>query len=678
MAPRVPQIAPAGGVRGDAAIPVRELSPGRNALSDMADFLARGAARVREDDALSDNLRLAEAQAAYARRATEFMDGLDPLAPDYQEQLDTGLTGLADEIGSEYAMALPDNQARLQSALTVRRDGFATAAGSQRRGVVENEAERRAGAELDRLRTAVIEDPGGYAAYRAEFDAQMEALRPSIAPERLPAFDEIVEKASDLAIIDGLAQQGEFDQAKQVLELVRPTLSPEEYEKTKRRVASLQQERASTAAEMGASTRAELAGRVALAETEAELAAIEDEMNVAIQRGDYVNNDSERVRLKTNIESARRDLVKRRRERTDIYTRHQAGIALDNQQQVDVAWEVHQEQAAAKGRDMSDPLTIANEIVEFSARTGQVPTKVKGMMNGAEVSDDPVRLAQMAGMHEMVRLHNPYADSGAGERVRRVSDTAAALGVTTAEAANIVLQAEQNPDRVKARAAQFDEAPPAPDAVQRRIAKTVLNDRALGFVPFTGSLSSSDVDAGMIADYVRFKREAFTLTGSESAAEKIADRRFAETYGVSSVGGQAHIVRHPPQRFLPAGLTPQQADAILDEELATRFVGPGGKPVVGARLIPAPGSDTRVAAGLPPLYMVMVPSAAMGGAYVPAMVNGQPVEFVMPTEQELAKSNKAYGAARASRETNFRNSRAAQRARELRREQIENMQVVSP
>lgn len=674
MVGRLQQTDVAGGVRGDALIPSRQLPAMRNPLEDVADYLIRRNARVKEDDTLSDNLRLAEAQSAYVRRATEFMDGLDPLALDYQEQLDSGLAALADEIASQYQMALPENQARLQSALTVRRDGFATAAGSQRRAVVEGEAERLATAALDRFRARVSEDPLGYAAYKAEFDQQMEALRPSIAPERLPAFEEAVRKSGDLSIIDGLAQQGDFDQAREVLNLVRPDLSPEEYERTRRRIQTLQQERVSQAAEIGAATRAELSGRLALAQTEEELAAIEEELAIAVQRGDYVGNDSERVRIQTQITQGRRELTQRRRERTDIYTRHQSGIALDSQAQVDTAWEVHMETAAARGRDTSDPLVVANEIVEFTSRTGQVPTLVQGMMNGAEVSDDPQRLAQMAGMHEMVSLRNPYANSGAGERVKRVSSVAASLGLTTVEAANIVLDAERNPERVTARAAEFDAAPPTPEDVSSHIAGSVFNDRALGFIPWTNTLSRDDVDPTMIADYIRFKREAFALTGSMSAAEKIADRRFSETYGVSSTGGTPHIVRYPPERFLPQGLTPAQANAVLEEELARRFevpeIGPDGRtqmvPLRGARLIPAPGSDTRVNAGLAPVYMVMAPSANLGGAYIPFMANGQPVQFTMPTERELIQNNMAYGSARIDRESNFRRSRAAERGRQLR------------
>jgi hypothetical protein len=689
MTVRLPQVNPAGGVRGDFIVPTREMPQMRSPLRDMADYVARKEERRQEDSGKADGLRLAEAQAAFARRSTEFLEGLDPLAPDYNEQMEAGLAALADSVASEYQMELPENQDRLNSALRVRTDGFATTAGSQRRSAVESEAERLAGKYFDEFRSKVTADPRGFVEHRKEFNARMAEIRGSIPPERLPAWEDAIEKGSDMAIVDGLAQEGDFDAARTVLDQLRDTMSPEDYEKQKRRIDALRQETARQAAENGAATRAELAGRLGLVETLDDLDALEADFAAAVQEGMFVNNDGDRVRMQTAITQGRREMAKEQRRRSEIYTAHQSGVVLDTQAEVDVAWDVHVETAARRGKDMSDPVVMGSEIAGFISRTGQVPKRVQGLMAGAEITSEPTALAQAAALHGLVTAQNPHAPTGAGDRAKATVRVADTFGVSMAEAATIVLNSANDPAAQAARRAALTAAssgnkdagggPLSRNDVADKIAKDLFHDGFLG----TGigrTFGRKDVTDAMVADYTDAYTEAFMLTGDDANAKKLADQAFREQYGVTSHGGSDRITKYPPENFLPPGLTRAQAAAVIDEELSSRFVtrGPDDKmvPIRGAVLVPAPDAGRRLASGLPPVYIVMAPSERFGGVMAPLSDrNGAVVQFTVPTERELIQNNMAFGDARRAGRSEFDAGRATNRKRIERQRQFQETYV---
>lgn len=536
-----------GNARG-ALVDFSKRAPRGGALSGIADIAQSVGQIVENNNRGRDAIQSVKAEGAYKRTIAEKLDGLDPLAPDYEQRareiVDTELQSTMDGAEMSTDAGRQDLSVRLQrlaegtynNALTFRRTELEKAA-----------VETWEDASNEAL-AAIRQDPDFANVYTDVFRAQAKRLNENISPERL---DQMAEGFGDLAVeaqVEGLAEAGRFDDARKVAAENEKSMAPDKARTIKARIREIETRKRNEAKAATAEEVADLSISIIDAENVGQLSAVRDRIERRNEEGLFEGREGTRASLIGALESKRAALRKAGEDTAVAWTKYQAGGGVDTQKEADAAYALFR----AREGENADPATVLDRAAEFTRQAAMVPSAWKNVVKRAERSDNPEQLAVAAQFYDSVRRRDPdeRIDVGAdpqASRVRMVSTYAEHYGVSHRDAAAFVVASTPDAATRKERSTAFGEQFPDFDA--RESMKDMGAAQGGGLF---GWFTDDDVVSAEAAKaYGEMVKMNYILTGDKSLAEEEAARQVQRTYGQSRLSGTPEVVKYPVENFLP-------------------------------------------------------------------------------------------------------------------------------
>lgn len=248
MAGRLPLVAAAagGGANARSGLVNPNVPLVAGAGSQIADGLANFAnalqKRAIEDSILNDNITAVKGEASFRSTLAENESKLDPLSPDYEQQLKELHESTLASFTESTKFATAAGEKTFAGKLAAISTGSQTLATVNRKKALSAEAIRVRGEATDSALGAIRADPDGFDAYLAEYAGATSRLNPSIQPELLPGLNAGFADAALSARAEGYALQGRFDDARKVVDENQKELTPEQYRATKQLIRSIEAE----------------------------------------------------------------------------------------------------------------------------------------------------------------------------------------------------------------------------------------------------------------------------------------------------------------------------------------------------------------------------------------------------------------------------------------------------
>lgn len=535
-----------GNARG-ALVDFSQRAPRVSSGAAVADLAATVGNLVEQGDRGRDAIRSVKAEGAYKRAIAKKLDDLDPLAKDYEknarEIVDTELESTLDSAD----MATDAGRQDLSLRLQLLAEGTYTAALSQRRVKLEEDAIETWTEARDEALAAIRNDPDFANTYVDAFRAQAERLNENISPERI---DSMAEHFGDLAIeaqVEGLAEAGRFKDARKVAAENEKELSPDKARTLKARIREIETRKRNEAKAATAEEVADLSISIIDANNVSQLSAIRDRIEQRNDEGLFEGREGTRASLIGALESKRAALRRESEDLSIAWTKYQSG-GVDTPKEADAAYTVFR----AREGENADPNEVLERAAEFTKQATIAPSVWKNVVKRAEKSDNPEQLAVAARFYDAVRRRDPDERVDVGtdpqaSRVRMVSTYAEHYGVSIEDAASFIVASTPDPATRKERSASFGEQFPDFDARE-----SMKNLGAAGGGGLLGWFVQDDlISAEAAKAYGEMVKMNYILTGDKQLAEEEAARQIQRTYGQSRLSGTPEVVKYPVENFLP-------------------------------------------------------------------------------------------------------------------------------
>lgn len=630
-------------VRGPRTNPLQELGASLESYADLA----------QENAVRADNLRSVEAEGTFQKRVTTGIQDLDPLAPDYRDQVERVYSESAEAVQADTEFTTRQVAEEFQLRLKEQSNKGSLLAIVNQREALAEDATRRYGEAADETLADIRQDPDGADDYLAAFAGKTQRLNDAIPPESRRKLAEAFGDDALVAQIEGLALAGRYDEAKEAADANQGDLTTEAFRGIKRRIREIENTARQDELAATAKTVADIEIRIDDETTVSGLDRLRREIDVLQETGLFEGRQGTRSSLVKQINTARERLLKQDAEVGSALKKFDSGTGVDTQREADQVWGLYQGKIAD-----NDPQAVTQHVAEFTARSGFVPTAYKRLLENAERAESPETLASAAVLYRDISKKAPEVDYGlpaTGSRVRLTAAAIDLLGIAPQEASQLIL--DRIPDRatLDARRKQFEED----FGVDFDARDTLQNEDLATTAWFSDDAVISEAAA---RDYEKMLRLHYDLSGDETLAKTAAARRFREVYGETRVGGELRVAKHAPERFFPGAtntlLDVKEKSRVLDGDLKAHLDAYGIKPaiVVGAEeatedggVIDASGippyalaADTQterdLARGQRPTYEVRVRNAY--GILVPQRVtlpdgSAKILRYRMPTLDEL-------------------------------------------
>jgi hypothetical protein len=519
-----------------------------------------------------DTVKMVSAETAGQAQAVAKQAGLNPLDPDYQDQV----KAIWDDAGKTAAdganITTPEIQAQLQERWTQLSAAAQISAIGIKKDAVSKDAIRVYGDASDGTMAKIRSDPGNADLYVKEFQGDAAHLTQGIDPTKIGLLSDKFANDVVAATVTGFADKGQLGAAKKALDAQHGALSNGQYTTLsnyidgKQRHFQAEADRFQTQQLAGLKTdlNDKAAGNKPWEGNERE--KIDDMYAKGIigptQHYDAVAYLNE-AQKKDKLEQAKN---------AEAMTELKDGYAFTKQDNADRAFKqtvgtVPFSAIASQGSD--DDWQKASAVGVAISEHGQyIPTDMKALLASADSTTDKAGAQFVGRAAQLADDMSPRAKSGLDLK----SD--GTLAVVRGEAKRLI---DQGVPKVQAyfQAAQT-QLSKGPMTVQEDKDRAVVAEKALSKPGYVDTAVKKAFDQGwfssdpMIDDAVQKTfRDAYksAQTSDPATREAVALDAVKHTWGVSEVGGSKQVVKYPPERFLPPAaqtlLTPdQQAEVI--------------------------------------------------------------------------------------------------------------------
>jgi hypothetical protein len=623
---------------------------------------------------------------------------LDPLAPDYQDQV----KAVAEDAKRQTLESSGITNSSVKDDLTRRMErnvaSTLISAGHIQKAAVGKETERIAGESVDMISAKIRNDPGNANAYMTEFQGNMERLKIGMDPARVPAFAAAAADTFAKNQVIGYAEKGNIGGARTALKEQAQYLKGEtvtglsSYIDGRESKLRADGERAKTANAAGA------------------LLDIEDQYNGAkpidpnmrekldgMKARGAISPEQHLVAVRTlNNES---DKYVKEAQKNAVAAEQLATGTLSSQENADRGF-ANQFGNVPFGRiAMQGTPEQKAAAIELSTRmasgSGYLPTQMKDLISNSDRITDTKQAATVAYAAEAVDTLETRApgkiagvdlkDTGVVNRVRAEAKRLMQDGVPKAEAYTQAAKTQMGTDAVTAQNDK-DLRDVATDALKKIKPVDEATNAVTGFfernIPF---VTTPEVSAAMGQVWERVFKDAVVATnGNVDRAKTLANKKISDTYGPTKVGvldakqteqgpgfdefstlvpgstgmtgqGKVTIQAYPPEKYMnfPTLSADQKAKMVMYElDAINKKLGiapspskdASGAPVV--QLVPDAKTADDVRKGLPPSYQYRV---LRGDIYEPVPTNNGPLRYRVPSTVDQVKENPVYMEAEQAR-----------------------------
>jgi hypothetical protein len=550
---------PGPGRQPDISRGLGELAQG---VSDVADAMFI-------NDENRDRVTATRLQGEYRRAYDEGAAKLDPLAKDYQAQVEELAKGIRSDLAERAEFNTGTVQARFNTAMEVSVQGdLATAAGVRRTAISQEAVSEREMLERGVL-AQIRQDPDFASEYLKAFRVSAETIAPAINPQILRKMSEKFVDATVTAQVEGLAMSGRIDEARDTLKAQEQVLRPDHVRRLNGRIMEIQKRGVAAA-------RASL--QVAVADIKTNITDAEDTSVLDLQRDIIEEMDEDgrfvgplqqtRAQLIAAVEG-KRDALLRGADKLGNAQRLRDAGTLHKQSDVDLIYKNEQNQLDPGPDGQVDANQAINHLVDFAGSTGRMPSEQKAFIANAESGEDEDQMAQAAIIDKRIRDSAGSVDTGAGPRVKRVQAYMDLYGLDAMTASRRVL--DKVPDRatLAQRQDQFKASvgPAFVDSVDDFLQGPVL-DRGFLAQLFT---SEPTVDAGLRERAIRTFTLAYEESGDENVAKEETKRLLQKSVGTTEVGrADKKVMEFPPERMYFQGTFAKELQE--DPDLKVRII----------------------------------------------------------------------------------------------------------
>lgn len=286
------------------------LVPRSNAASQLGDALGALALQTKQSEARNaehaDLLAATRASAEYERAAKLGVDALNPLAPDYEDQLNTTLTEARESAIANSGVSNTKRRERLAVQFEAAGIGLAAQATLNRREVLAKEGSRVFTQLADATMAKIQSDPDAAGVYMAELMAQGEGALATVNPEALPAIMAAVEQAAVDARVRGYAAAGQFELARTLADAEKEKLGANGHRSIKTAITSEEQRQKNERLIATQEKVADIELRISRATNSMELDEAQLALDAAIAEGLFEGRPGQRIGQQQVIDARRR------------------------------------------------------------------------------------------------------------------------------------------------------------------------------------------------------------------------------------------------------------------------------------------------------------------------------------------------------------------------------------
>lgn len=566
----------------DTAVDLSGLVAGLSAIGQTA---ADQVAEQRRQEEIAERLRVAKADAKLRAELTKAMDGADPSAETFVQDMQARFDAIVKDVMAGAGFAKPETA----ELFGVEAEGLVATmlsrANQMRTGFLEKQAQDLWAQHTDVLFNAVMtspEDPTGVLKSHA---AQTERLLGALPAEMREKARQKLEEGVILAAAEGRARKGQYAAARALLDPKNsPGMDPDIRAGGERRIAEIENTQRARFLEATEGRIAELGYRVFRGEaTRAEIEAAKQKGLFAFREGAYFQllkqlDVAERAQ-KEEEEQQRRKLAEREQKLAEQRAEDTMAVFRSpTQSNADKAF-------AAAHPELTKPDAPVEEVyakgVDFARVTGFVPGPLRRHVDVGEIASDPTALAAAAGIADRLAQDLPGVKMPGGERVALVRELGREMfGGNYLLAAQEVLKRQVDPAKIEAVRDEFRAK--AKEAKPEDV-KALLVER----------FGVDEPPAELMSTFRREQERLYMQTRDMTMATKGALARLSDMgWGKTRVGGVERVTKFPVENFvnLP-GFGPGHPEAVklVEREMDKLFQRLGFVPKVpeGFENVPA-------------------------------------------------------------------------------------------
>lgn len=663
----VPRVTPqAGNIAGAAVNPVAgDTGAVGRGLQQAGNQLTQLANTVYQSQVKADRLKANKREQEFLTRLQQATADLDPLADDYDAQVETTINETIEATKAETEFRTSEIRSRFDARLEGLGQAQVREAFAAREQALNEQALRDYDEQRQQLMADIAADPANASVYLAEFTADINDTYAGVLDQG--QLEALANETAENALVQealGFAEQGNMRAARQVIDDNAGDLDPATVRSAKASIRGIESRKRAEFARATAGEIADIRIQVSRATNPEDIAAARERINDASERGLFRGRQGTRAQLTIGLDQQQAAVREQAAAREDRNNRYLNGTGAVDQRDADAMWTEVMANATEDGGPL-DPQQTVDMVADFAKQTGFVPSQIKQNIQRAERTQNEQQLALAAQQYQTVRNVAPQVDVGLGKG-SIVRQTAALVEAGTfethAEAATYMANLSTRDQNVrKARADTFEDAAGVEDLSDAQIAGR-LNLNPLGTrVP--GGRQAVQLPAGVRREYINTFEQNYLVSGDVDAAQAATDKYFQERWGVSRITGEDQAMRHPPERHVP------MFDSLLERpEVRTQLIQDDLRMSLEEADIRVAGedveaddlpqfmlqaderTDAEVAAGEPPTYRVYARDEAAGGAMLPVTIirrNGsvEPMRYTPPTTRQQVTSSPAWRAA---------------------------------
>lgn len=582
---------------------------------------AAAGAAVAVNDMLNDQadaLAVVKAEGAFQERVVGGIEGLDASAPDYLQQVDALFEGAKDEAMDANRVSSPVKRARLEASFARAKMEARSQAVRHREQYLDAMVVDEVAKAANTMTSGISKDPENAALYQQQYLATAKTLIDGLPAHKRAKLISGASREAVLALADGYAQSGKFEEARAVLDGQEASTYLDRGDKA---AALARVDRHETRAEREAlAKRREFANVVRLGVARGEIS--EAQYNKILASGAFEGVEGAAVSIE-GVFDRRQRAAERQADRAERLADKKAREELEARLTGGFTPEVRaQKQDEALAVVKGDPVEFMRLYGPAVPVIGLPPVVERAIKLGG-VSRDPKALALAAKAQQQVDANAPGLNIGSTPRVTAVLSLADATGVPVDDAAAAFLATEpKNTAEMKARSDMVDMAVKEAGGTAKLAGKLLDDELAADYRVSSMAVSTYREMVGLLGDHEKAaaatkKRLASMGVGTTSVGGKIGQAAGANS--TKENGGMATISA-PEIRW--AGLSPffasfDESDraALVRDWIGEALTAKGAQPGVTFRLVEPRDHAAREARGLPPAYNVV---AERGG--IPVMV----------------------------------------------------------
>lgn len=586
------------------------------------------AARIEEDNQQASKIAAIEAKGAFRYEVEKGLAELDPTAHDYLDRSRQLIESARSARGASPGVVSPDVQDALALDLATMGEAYFVSAADGRRGALAEKATTTLNTETTAAAGRIYADPDAFGLHVSDWERSTGALFDSIPPEQRDALRDAAIKTMISSQIEGLSNDGRFDEARDLLKSFGTDITDSERRSLAGVITAVenqhQNEFKSRTAELHAAHRIQIADVDPTHDPDAvqKLDAIRDRIEASAAKGLYAGAPDKLASNIAVLMTARARAIEEGRTRSVAVEKFQAGAILLQDELDDYVWPALKQQLAADGADEE---TFLATLDELGRSQGKLPSEITDRLKAAEFADNPTVLAQNAQLNDRLTDANPRLDTKAGDVVKDVSLMKRLLNSSYEDAAKWVLERSPDPALRDKRAQAFKPGDKGDASVRDVTAERIL-EGTFGLLGGESGVISEDLSLSPFALGVAYpaQAEAEALSLYQEAYIRFGDKKIAlertraamqERWQVTRAGGTPRLAEHPIERFLPAavqpdpavghqGFTPEEQGALIDEWVAKHV---GGELTRGYQLLFTDRSRRQLGAGVTPEYQLFEP-----------------------------------------------------------------------